>query len=182
MITASNRVRRKVFISYHHDDQAEVNQFIHTFDHLHDVFIFRALGLANDIINSNDTNYVMRRIREDYLKDSTVTIVLAGRCTWARRYVDWEIQASLRNGQTVIPNGLLGIVLPSATASPRAPERLLLNLQGSDHTLGYARWQWYPQSIEQLAGLIEDAYQARTVRARLIQNPRERFVYNRECP
>jgi MTH538 TIR-like domain (DUF1863) len=58
---------------------------------------------------------LMGRIRADYIKDSTVTIVLAGKCIWARRYVDWEIQASLRAGQTVSPNGLLGLKLLSPT-------------------------------------------------------------------
>lgn len=59
--------------------------------------------MNDDIINSTDTNYVMRRIRELYLKDSTVTIVLMGKYTYTRRYVDWEIQASLRNGETLNP-------------------------------------------------------------------------------
>ena len=108
-------VRHKVFISYHHDDQDEVEQFVETFDHERKVFIARALGIGmeQDIIDSDDTDYVMRRIRELYLGDSTVTILLIGKCTWARRYVDWEIQASLRSGETVTPNGLLGIKLPS---------------------------------------------------------------------
>lgn len=182
MYTSPSRIRRKVFISYHHNDQEAVNRFIDTFDRLHDVFIYRALGLSNDIINSNDTDYVMRRIREDYLRDSTVTIVLTGKCTWARRYVDWELQASLRSGQTVTPNGLLGIVLPSAGDNPTPPERLNLNLKGPNHTLGYARWQWYPQSVDQLTSWIEDAYQARTARAHLIVNQRDRFLHNRQCP
>ena len=108
-------VRRKCFISYHHDDQDEVDTFIRTFDHEKDAFISRGLGheMSQDIIDSNDTDYVMRRIRELFLKGSSVTLILLGRCTWARRYVDWEIQASLRSGTTVTPNGLLGIKLRS---------------------------------------------------------------------
>jgi len=35
----------------------------------------------------------MRRIREEKLQDSTVTIVLVGNCTNSRRYVDWKIKA-----------------------------------------------------------------------------------------
>ncbi len=178
---ATRPIRRKVFISYHHADQEEVNRFINTFDHWHDVFIFRALGyFPGDIIDSTNTEYVMRRIREDYLRDSTVTIVLVGRCTWARRYVDWEIQASLRHGKIVTPNGLLGIILPSAGANPTAPERLRMNL-GLDSSPGYARWYWYPQSVNTLAIWIEDAFQRRASGASLIINPRERFGYNRQC-
>lgn len=108
-------VRRKCFISYHHTDQAWVDAFIKTFDDTHDLFIARGLGqaMAQDVIDSTDTDYVMRRIRELYIKDSSVTLVMLGRCTWARRYVDWEIQASLRVPQNGLPNGLLGIKLPT---------------------------------------------------------------------
>jgi hypothetical protein len=137
--------------------------------------------MPEDIIDSADTDYVMGRIRKEFLHDSTVTIVLIGRCTWARRYVDWEIQASLRQGVATAPNGLLGIVLPSAANRPRAPERLGLNLQGSDGQAGYARWYYYTWNPFELRGWIEDAYWARTSRAELILNPRDRFSYNRTC-
>ena len=33
----------------------------------------------NEPINSNDEDYIMRKIREDYLSDSTVTIFLIGK-------------------------------------------------------------------------------------------------------
>lgn len=179
-----NQVRHKVFIPYHHDDQEEVEEFIETFDRERKVFIARALGvgMADDVINSNDTDYVMRRIRELYLKDSTVTIVLIGKCTWARRYVDWEIQSSLHHGETVTPNGLLGIVLPSAGKKPIPPDRLKKNLKGEDSDEGYARWYWYPKRKDSLANWIEDAFEARTSRTHLIVNPRDRFKYNRSCP
>lgn len=97
----------------------EVRNFITQFDDIDDVFIRRGLGLdmESDIINSTDTDYVMRRIRERYLHGSSVTIVMVGRCTWARRYVDWEIQASLRRGTGILPNGLIGIILPSGVGA-----------------------------------------------------------------
>ncbi len=75
--------RRKCFISYHHADQAYVDAFVKHFDDNHGLFIARQLGsMPEDVINSNDTDYVMRRIRQDYIADSTVTIVLMGKCTW----------------------------------------------------------------------------------------------------
>ena len=179
-----SEVIHKVFISYHHDDQEEVEGFIKTFDEEEKIFIARALGVEveQDIIDSNDTDYVMRRIRELYLKDSTVTITLVGKCTWARRYVDWEIQSSLRHGEKVTPNGLLGIALPSAESKPILPNRLFINLKGTNYNEGYARWHWYPKSKNDLANWIEDAFNARTNRADLIENPRERFTNNRPCP
>ncbi len=175
-------IRRKVFISYHHADQVEVDTFVRTFDHNRDVFIARGLGreMSRDIIDSQDTDYVMRRIRELFLEDSSVTLALVGRCTWSRRYVDWELQSSLRRGETVTPNGLFGIVLPSARENPIAPDRLRRNLASDDSK--YARWYHYPTSADTLSGWIEEAFSARTTTAHMIDNPRERFDNNRSCP
>ena len=55
----------------------------------------------------------MRKIREKYLTNSTVTIVFIGECTKARKYVDWEIASSLRNDPNNGRSGLLGINLKS---------------------------------------------------------------------
>ncbi|MCD5414064.1 MAG: TIR domain-containing protein [Clostridiales bacterium] len=123
----------------------------------------------------------MRRIRELYLKDSAVTIVLIGKCTWARRYVDWEIQASLRQGETIKPNGLFGIELPSYNNNIY-PERLNMNLlQNDEQEDCYARVISYPKRKDTLKNAIEDAFQARTKRRNIIVNPRNRYKYNRHC-
>jgi hypothetical protein len=174
--------RHKVFITYHHDDQVEVDSFISAFDVTRDVFISRAVGMAEDLVNSSDTDYVMRRIRQLYIKDSTVTIVLIGRCTWSRKYVDWEIKSSLQTwkGFQETPNGLLGIVLPSAGKSPTPPERLKNNL-GLGAQLGYAQWHLYPQNSAQLSQYIDGAFEARMHRLHLINNPRDMFQNNRPC-
>jgi hypothetical protein len=176
-------LRRKCFISYHHADQAYVDAFVRTFDHQRNLLIARGLGaeMTNDVINSTDTDYVMSRIRQLYLSDSTVTIVLIGQCTWARRYVDWEIQASLRSGATGTPNGLLGIRLSTFT---QFPERFNSNLDtknaGGDRN--YAGWIDYPQTEEALVNAIEWAFQRRTTHANQINNVRDRMGYNRQCP
>ena len=172
--------RRKCFISYHHADDAYVRAFVNTFDHSHDVFIVRRLGeMPDDIINSKSTDYVMSRIKSDYIADSTVTIVLMGACTWARKYVDWEIQSSLRTGETIIPNGLLGIKLPNFRDFP---PRFALNLLQPGVVDCYARWIDYPTSTSQLDGAIEAAYELRFTHSKYIRNPRDRHEYNRACP
>ena len=174
-------VRRKCFISYHHADEWVVNNFIGTFDHGHDVFIARGIGqeMTQDVIDSTDADYVMRRIREIYVGDSTVTIVMLGRCTWARRYVDWEIQASLRPwGAVALPNGLLGIKLGSFTTFPERFNNNLIQPGRPDHYAGHIP---YPASADILWSAIEWAYQRRSTHAHLVNNPRDRFTYNREC-
>jgi hypothetical protein len=132
--------------------------------------------MPEDLIQSSDTDYVMKCIRRDYISDSTVTIVLAGQCTWARRYVDWEIQASLRSGLETTPNGLLGIRLSTFS---KWPERLQANMQFGESS--YAGCMNYPQSLSQLQDAIEWAFQRRTTHQRHIVNSRERFINNKAC-
>ena len=130
-------------------------------------------------IDSSNTDYVMSQIRQKYLLDTTVTIVLVGSCTHSRRYVDWEIKTSLRQGNYT-PNGLMGIVLPSQGNSAYLPQRFLDNWN-QDHFNCYARYYRYPQNAYELASWIEDAYQARTTRRHLIRNSQDMMKYNARC-
>lgn len=167
------RVRRKCFVSYHQQDLPRVNRFISRFGPRN--FIKRGITVPQDVIGSMSTDYVLRRIRELYLRDSTVTIVLIGQCTWARKFVDWEIQTSLRRPAAGLPNGLTGIL--NDKTRPHLPLRFRLN-----RDTGYAKYHYYPPNVATLEDWIEDAYQARALRAGLIRNPVERFTYNRRCP
>lgn len=173
--------RRKVFISYYHGDQEEVNKFVTDYS---DVFIAKTVGVKDGDFDfdSNDPQYIMRKIRETKLADSTVTIVLIGSCTHSRRYVDWEVKASLQQGDT-LPNGLIAINLPYMREIGALPDRIKENIsrnyQGDD--LGYARYYVYPDSKQTLHTWIEDAHSARTNRAYLIKNPNKMMKYNSKC-
>ncbi|MBS7825182.1 TIR domain-containing protein [Wohlfahrtiimonas chitiniclastica] len=171
--------RRKVFISHYKGDRIEVDNFIKRFGHL---FIPKVLGANNndDFINSSNTDYVMQRIRELYLGDSTVTLVLLGSCTHSRRYVDWEIKSSLKQGNSIIPNGLMGIVLPSQNNRCSLPPRFRENWN-QNHENCYAKFWSYPDSDQQLVDWIEDAYNARNTRAHLIRNSKDMMKYNAKC-
>jgi hypothetical protein len=180
--------RHKCFISFHQADEYWVRTFVDTFDEYHDTFIGRSLRLyremSDDIINSTNPDYIMRRIREDYLADSTVTIVMLGRCTQSRRYVDWEIQSSLRRGENLTPNGLMAIRLPTYVSGDGYPSRLNSNLRMSWEPADkqvYARVYDWPPSANELSGWIDDAYWARFTRPELINNPRDRMEANRLC-
>lgn len=173
MSALARNTRRKCFISYHHDDETEVQNFIRTFDHDRDVLIARGIGaeMTGDIINSTNADYIKSQIRSKYLRDTTVTIVMVGAETWGRRFVDWEVAASLRNTSTSRASGLLGITLPSvaAYASRKLPARVRDNFDGE---AGYARWWKYPTSASGLASMIEEAYDARTTLDHLRDNSR----------
>ncbi len=173
--------KRKVFISYYHGNQTEVNQFVRNFS---DVFIPKTVGVRDGDFDfdSNNPDYIMRKIREEKLDDSTVTIVLVGECTHSRRYVDWEIKASLQQGVT-LPNGLIAINLPSLGNKGGLPLRLSENVIRNENKndIGYARYHIYPNSKEELRSWIEDAFEARTKRANLIVNKSSMMQYNGKC-
>ncbi len=177
-----SHTRRKCFISNHHNDESEVSRFIQIFDHDRDVLIARGIGarMSGDIIDSVNEDYIKSRIREKYLRDTTVTIVLVGKCTWARRFVDWEVAASLRNTATARRSGLLAITLPSVANSPdkRLPDRVEDNVYGQ---YGYARWRPYPATTEDLANMIEAAYDARIELDHLVDNSRPLRLRNGSC-
>jgi len=169
--------RRKVFISYYKEDALAAKKFITKFKQ---VFIPKELGIryAEDLVDSKDTDYVMGRIRTEVLGDSTITLVLIGPCTHSRRYIDWEIKASLRQGDTYTPNGLIGILLPGMK-SAYLPPRFQKNWNKSGNC--YAAYASYPTSDDDLRSRIEEAHLARNTRRHLIINPQDRFKYNAKC-
>ena len=103
--------RHNVFVSYYHDeDQEYKEQFVQM---MGDNLVDKSVNLG-DIIGENLPNEtILQEIRENYIAQVSVTVVLIGRCTWQRKYVDWEIGASLRDTRTNPRCGLLGILLPT---------------------------------------------------------------------
>ena len=103
----------KVFISFKTEDK---NYKKHIQENLNIDMIDKSL---NEKIESDSLDYVMRKIREDYLSDSTVTIFLIGTNSaenrgWEeQKYIKRELQASLYDGDGNTRSGVLGIVLPS---------------------------------------------------------------------
>jgi len=155
-------VKRNVFLTYHHADQAEVETFIDSFEG--DFSELRAIGVSDedDFIDSNDTDYVLRRIREKYITGTSATIALIGQCTWARRYVDWEVAATLRDNTNDPRGGLLAVQLASIDGRNNValPPRVAMNRdydQGTGTERGYASYHRYPGSGPAIAQWVEDA-------------------------
>lgn len=180
---ADSPVRHKCFLSYHAVDAEEVLAFVESFG---DYFIPRAIGVSEEdpVIESDDKDYIMDRIRSKCLADSTVTIVMVGKCTWARKFVDWEVYSSLRKDKVNRLNGLMAIQLPSGKAAGGSlPPRLsdnVIRVDGKD--VGYARYYAYPSSGSALRNFIQDAFDARQTRDGLIHNSRARKINNSYCP
>jgi hypothetical protein len=157
-------VKRKVFVSYHHgNDQGYYDAFSKAFDDTYDVIYDNSIERQ---IDSDNVDYVIQRIRDDFISGSSCTIVLCGRETPWRKYVDWEIKATLDK-----QHGLIGVNLPpnviNASGNFTVPDRLYDNIQS-----GYALWTTWAQlvnSVQNLTSIIEAA----------IGKPRDLIVNNR---
>ncbi len=173
-------VRHKCFVAYHGADIDAVTDFVETFN---DVFIPRVVGVSDsdhfkDPIDSKDEEYIKAQIGSKYLSDSSVTILFVGNCTWARKYVDWELSSTLRDDLVNKRNGLLAIT-PADNSHNKLPDRFSDNYVKDGES--YARYQYYPTSTSLLRGWIEDAFGARTTRAHLIKNTRSLRRLDSSC-
>lgn len=97
---------RKVFVSYSHRlDQEAAEEFQKLFSDERDVFINKSI--RHDI-GKLETDSIKRQLRQ-LIADSSVTVVLIGAETGGRKWIDWEIYNSLRQGGGKKRNGLLGV-------------------------------------------------------------------------
>lgn len=167
-------INRSVFISYHHDiDQFYYDQLGAACD--------QACQLVRDAslrepLDSEDSEYISRAIREGYITGTSCTIVLCGPETWKRKHVDWEIKATLDK-----QHGLVGINLPNnpimlygqggclhPTGCANKPQRLQDNIDS-----GYAVWTNWPTSTFSAAKLKEIVELAIARPSTMIRNTRD---------
>ena len=146
--------RHRVFVSYYHrEDQCYRNQFEGLFSDIHDIMISESVEIG-DIDPNLNTETIRQKIRDEYLRDSTVTVVLVGAHTWQRKFVDWEIGSSIRQTQYSSRSGLLGILLPTYPAIP-SPKWTVLHksiklrkvIQWSFQWVGGAEDYLYPHPV-----------------------------------
>lgn len=155
--------KRQVFVSYHHGgDQGYYDAFSRAFSDTYGIIRDDSL---DRVIDSDDSQYVMRQIREKYLTGTSCTIVLCGAQTGWRKFVDWEVSATLDK-----QHGLLGIVLPTCAQRDGTwfvPDRLYDNIQS-----GYARCMKWAEVIAQPGLLASEVERAVLSLPALIDNAR----------
>lgn len=156
--------RHKVFVSYHHQkDEKYRNSFDRLFSDVYDILDSRSVKIG-DIPSGLNVEEIARRIRDDFLRDATVTVVLVGRDTWSRKHIDWEIAATIRDTDFNDRGGLLGILLPSHPSFGEdeyheytIPPRLYYNIEA-----GYAELFEWNESPSDVAGWIDSAFRRRS--------------------
>lgn len=105
----------KVFISYHHkNDQIYKDEIIKKFSN--EIFIDGSVD-TGDISDDLSDEKIRELIRDNYLKDTTVTIVLVGTETKFRKHIDWEIYSSMFDGKVNKKSGIIIINLPTIEGS-----------------------------------------------------------------
>jgi hypothetical protein len=137
---------RNFFVSYHHDyDQEYVEELRQ---------IKRGMKVADYSLKKDISQYTDEQIYSvirNKMRACSVTIILIGERTGHRKWIDWELWASLRGyknskdpKRSFRPKGLLAIYLP--TASHSVPKRLKANIDS-----GYAvsmRWKNIERDLE----------------------------------
>lgn len=165
--------KHKVFISYHHMNDQGYKNSLCTLARMYNIFEDASVNTGG--ISDELTDQQIRTIiRDDYLRDSSVTIVLVGTETKYRKHVDWEIYSSMYNGAKNKKSGILVINLPSINGSQ-------ISICDEDKLILGPEIKWSPitsyDRYEYLPGRIVDNLKSSDVRisvvdySRIINNP-----------
>ena len=160
---SSIQTRREVFVSYQHSsDQAYYDAFSRMFHDAYEIIYDNSLERK---IDSDNHDYVIQGIRDEFITGTSCTVVLCGPTSYQRKYIDWEVKATLEK-----EHGLIAIQLPSlvpaVSGSVTVPTRVNQNIHA-----GFAIWKhWNQLSAATFGQWVEEAC---TKRTNLIVNPRE---------
>ncbi len=163
----------KVFISYHHKNDQYYKNALSSMAQMYNIFEDASVNTGE--ISDELTDHQIRTIiRDDYLRDSSVTIVLVGTETKYRKHVDWEIYSSMYNGAKNKKSGILVVNLPSIIGSQ-------ISICDEDKFILGPEIRWSPinsyDRYEYLPGRIVDNLKSTDVKisvvdySRIINNP-----------
>ncbi len=120
---------------------------------------------TGDVSDSFSDQQTRQIIRDEFLRDTTVTIVLVGQETKHRKHIDWEIFSSMFDGKINKRSGILVINLPTISEVAIVAREEEKNIIYPDIPL----WKPIPQRK-----LLESHYPH--MPERIIDNLLERFV------
>ena len=174
--------QHKVFVSFDHEDVEYKKHFCRK---LGTDIVDKSVA-HGDIDTGLKTATIRQKIRDEFIAEASVTVVLVGRCTWQRKHVDWEIGSSLKNTKTNARCGLVGILLPTHLDYGRKtgrkaliPPRLADNC-GCDKSFGSIHSWPKPWNTDTIRRWIQYAFERR--KNFLPDNSRQPFAKNRTGP
>lgn len=170
---AIKQITRNCFVSYHHDYDQEYLAKLRKIIKKMKVSDF---SLKDDIGHYTDETIYKKIRRKMY--NCSVTVILVGEKTGHRKWIDWEIWASLRSykhpydpQKSFRPNGLLAVFLPSNSYS--IPDRLQDNIDS-----GYVVCMDWEDLETEFQEKVELAYKNRNSAKSRIRNKREKIDRN----
>jgi hypothetical protein len=181
-------IKHNVFVSFHNKDE----QYRLDFEANYAPFFTSKSVQNGDIDPDNKDEYTKRLVRENYISDSSVIVVLYGAETKNRKHVDWEISAGL-SADAGGHSGLVVMILPTFPISPFDEFGNFKKEMLYDHVhprtaqniaSGFADVYFWPGMYNFLPPVhitqaIETAFQKRISHKDLIDNSETQYVYNR---
>lgn len=134
---------KDIFISYHHDNDQWAKEELLELNRINNIFRDGSVN-TGDIPDDLSDEAIRTKIRDEYLKDTTVTIVLVGEETRNRKHVDWEIYSSMFDGTLNKKSGIIVVNLPSTncyqgTAAHDGEKEALYSTQDTWHSINTKR-------------------------------------------
>ena len=144
--------RHKVFISYYHQDDQRYKDHLINMQELNPQTcqwqsIFEDYSVhENEIDDTGLTSEQIRCIiRDEYIKDATVLILLCGQNTKGRKHIDWEIHAAMYNSDVNPQMGILVINLPTISQS------MISNSESEKDIMGpFINWETLNKDLSSL--------------------------------
>lgn len=117
--------KHKVFISYHHSNDQEYKDYlVDVLNPYYDLFENYSVN-EDEIDDTNKSDETIRQIiRDDYIADATVLILLCGTETKFRKFIDWELHAAMYDTDSNSKMGIVVINLPTISQTRRAPTEI----------------------------------------------------------
>lgn len=106
----------RVFISYHHANDQAYKENLVKWAEENEIFKDWSVDIG-DISDDLTDQQIREKIRDEYLRDSTVTILLVGTETKNRKHIDWELYSSMYDGKVNKKSGIIVINLPSTNTT-----------------------------------------------------------------
>ena len=97
---------KKTFISYRHNTQSKYKEELLVINDKYNLFIDKSVN-SGDISDSNKDETIRMIIRDQKLKDTTVTLLMYGEDINRRKFIDWEIAGSFIDYNDSYRNGLI---------------------------------------------------------------------------
>lgn len=101
--------KRKVFISFYHED-IDWKNYLLNINKQKNIFIDWSVD-TNDISDDLTDEEIRVKIRDEYIRESSITIVLASSESLKRKHVDWEIGSSMIDTKNNKRSGIIIILI-----------------------------------------------------------------------